>query len=94
MNGDPSRGIVACVVCHGGDLHGVVPAIPSIAGRSPSYIARQLFDFQSGARNGSMGVLMKPIVTNMTNDDFVNITAYLASRPAQAQQPTFTTASN
>jgi cytochrome c553 len=93
-NGDPSRGIVACTVCHGGDLHGVVPAIPGIAGRSPSYIARQLFDFQQGARNGSMGALMKPVVTNMTNEDFVNITAYLASRPAQAQQPTFTTAAN
>lgn len=89
-NGDPSRGIVACTVCHGGDLHGIVPAIPSIAARSPSYIARQLFDFQSGAHNGSMGALMKPIVTNMTAEDFINISAYLASRPAQAQQPTFT----
>jgi cytochrome c553 len=93
-NGDPSRGIIACTVCHGGDLHGIQPNIPGIAGRSPSYIARQLFDFQSGARNGSMGTLMKPVVTNMTNEDFVNITAYLASRPAQAQQPTFTTAAN
>jgi cytochrome c553 len=93
-NGDPSRGIVACTVCHGGDLHGIQPNIPSIASRSPSYIARQLFDFQSGARNGSMGALMKPIVTNMTNEDFVNIAAYLAGRPAQAQTPTFTTASN
>jgi cytochrome c553 len=93
-NGDAARGIVACTVCHGGDLHGIAPNIPGIAARSPSYIARQLFDFQSGARNGSMGQLMKPIVTNMTNEDFVNISAYLASRPAQAQQPTFTTASN
>jgi cytochrome c553 len=41
-----------------------------------------------------MGALMKPVVTNMTNEDFVNITAYLASRPAQAERPTFTTASN
>lgn len=94
MNGDPARGIIACTVCHGGDLHGIQPNIPSIAARSPSYIARQLFDFQAGARNGPMGALMKPVVTNMTNEDFVNISAYLASRPAQAQTPTFTTASN
>ena len=78
MNGDPARGIIACTVCHGGDLHGIQPNIPSIAARSPSYIARQLFDFQSGARNGPMGALMKPVVTNMTNEDFVNISAYLA----------------
>lgn len=94
MNGDPARGIIACTVCHGGDLHGIEPAIPSIAARSPSYMARQLFDFQQGTRNGPMGALMKPVVTNMTNEDFVNITAYLASRPAQAERPTFTTASN
>jgi len=94
QNGDPARGIIACTVCHGGDLHGIEPNIPSIAARSPSYMARQLFDFQQGARNGSMGRLMKPVVANMTNEDFVNITAYLASLPAQAQQPTFTTASN
>jgi cytochrome c553 len=94
QNGDPARGIVACTLCHGGDLHGIEPNIPSIAARSPSYIARQLFDFQAGARNGSMGRLMKPVVANMTNADFVNISAYLASLPAQAQQPTFTTASN
>ena len=93
-NGDPSRGIIACTVCHGGDLHGINPAIPGIAGRSPSYIARQLFDFQQGARNGSMGMLMKPVVTNMTAEDFVNISAYVASRPAAAQQPTFSTAAN
>ena len=93
-NGDAARGIIACTVCHGGDLHGIQPNIPSIAARSPSYIARQLFDFQNGARNGPMGALMKPVVTNMTNEDFVNISAYLASRPAQAQQPTFSTASN
>ena len=94
QNGDPARGIIACTVCHGGDLHGIEPNIPSIAARSPSYMARQLFDFQQGTRNGSMGRLMKPVVANMTNEDFVNVTAYLASLPAQAQQPTFTTASN
>jgi cytochrome c553 len=41
-----------------------------------------------------MGALMKPVVTNMTAEDFINISAYVASRPAAAQQPTFSTASN
>ena len=37
-------------------------AIPGIAGRSPSYLMRQLHDFQTGARAGTGGDLMTPIV--------------------------------
>ena len=68
-----------CGVCHGPDLRGV-GSIPGIAGRSPSYLARQLYDFQSGTRNGELAPLMKPVVANLTNDDFVNILAYVSSR--------------
>ena len=38
--------------CHGLDLRGLGP-IPRLAGRSPSYIARQLYDIQHGNRAGS-----------------------------------------
>ena len=34
-----------CAVCHGADLKGLGP-VPGIAGRSPSYTVRQLFDTQ------------------------------------------------
>jgi cytochrome c553 len=34
---------VACAICHGQDLRGLGP-IPGLAGRSPSYIVRQLYD--------------------------------------------------
>ena len=81
---------MACAMCHGAELHGV-GSIPDIAARSPSYIARQLFSYQAGTRNGEMASLMKPVVANLTNEDFVNITAYLASLPAQAETPTFNT---
>jgi cytochrome c553 len=69
---------IACTTCHGPNLKGV-GAIPSIAGRSPSQMARQLIDFQTGARNGAMGAMMKQPVAKLTNDDIVAITAYLAS---------------
>jgi cytochrome c553 len=74
---------IACTVCHGDDLNGV-GSVPPIAARSPSYIARQLYDFQQGARHGDMADLMKKVAANLTNDDMVNITAYLASLPAPA----------
>ena len=68
-----------CSVCHGANLEGLGP-VPTLAGRSPSYMARQLFDFQTGARHGLWSDLMKPVVAKMTNDDLVNITAYMASK--------------
>ena len=69
----------ACAICHGPDLKGLGP-VPPIAGRSPGYLARQLYDFQTGARNGAWAALMKPVVTGLSNDDLVAITAYLASQ--------------
>jgi cytochrome c553 len=68
----------ACAVCHGTDLRGIGP-VPSIAGRSPSQMARQIWDMQHGARNGVWTELMKPVVAKLTEEDLVSITAYLAS---------------
>jgi cytochrome c553 len=69
-----------CSVCHGQDLKGLGP-VPGIAGRSPSYTVRQLFDTQRGTRKGVWADLMKPVVANLTNDDMLAIAAYTASRP-------------
>jgi cytochrome c553 len=71
---------VACAFCHGADLMGVGP-VPGIAGRSPSYLARQMYDMQAGARRGEWAELMKPVVAKLTDEDLVNISAYVASRP-------------
>jgi cytochrome c553 len=68
-----------CAVCHGADLTGLGP-VPGIAGRSPSYLMRQMVDMQQGARHGVWTDLMKPVLTNLTEDDLLNISAYAASR--------------
>jgi len=68
-----------CAVCHGADLKGLGP-VPGIAGRSPSYTARQLYDMQQGTRKGVWSDLMKPVVANLTNDDILALAAYTASR--------------
>ena len=74
---------VACGTCHGADLRGMGP-IPGLAGRSPSYLVRQMYDMQTGNRKGSWGELMKPVVANLTAEDLVAIAAYAASRPMPA----------
>jgi cytochrome c553 len=76
-----------CRVCHGADLQGVGP-VPGIAGRSPSYLARQMFDMQAGARRGEWADLMKPIVAKLTEEDLVNIVAYVSSRVPMAATST------
>jgi cytochrome c553 len=69
---------VQCSICHGADLKGLGP-VPGIAGRSPSYTARQLYDMQHGARNGVWTDLMKPVVAKLTDDDVISLAAYTAS---------------
>jgi cytochrome c553 len=68
----------ACAVCHGADLKGVGP-VPGIAGRSPSYLVRQLYDYQTGARDSEWAQLMKPVAAKLTDEDFINLSAYIAS---------------
>jgi cytochrome c553 len=69
---------LACGTCHGANLQGA-GKVPGIAGRSPSYLARQMYDMQAGTRQGAASKLMKPVVAKLTEEDFVNITAYVAS---------------
>lgn len=68
----------ACGMCHGADLKGMGP-VPGLAGRSPSYLARQLYDMQNGFRTGEWTDLMKPVVAKLTEEDLVDIVAYTAS---------------
>lgn len=70
---------VACGTCHGPDLKGLGP-VPPLAGRSPSYTVRQLFDLQQGVRKGPWSALMKSAVEKLTVDDMIAIAAYTASR--------------
>lgn len=68
-----------CGVCHGENLTGLGP-VPGIAGRSPSYLMRQMTDMQQGARHGVWSELMKPVLSNLTESDLMDIAAYASSR--------------
>jgi len=81
----------SCSTCHGANLEGIGP-VPALAGRSPSYTMRQLFDMKTGARRGPWSELMKPIVTSMSVQDLAAVAAFAASTPAPAARPSTTTA--
>jgi len=69
---------VGCAKCHGPGLRGS-GSVPPLAGRSPSYIVRQLFDFHNGARTSALALQMRKPVAKLTLDDMIAIAAYTAS---------------
>jgi cytochrome c553 len=71
-------GKTPCSKCHGASLRGD-GNVPPITGRSPSYVVRQLFDIQSGARSGAASLQMRRQVGKLSIDDMIAIAAYLAS---------------
>lgn len=83
-------GATACAACHGSGLHGnagVMGGVPWIAGRSPVYVYRQLWDFKHGARNGPADAPMKGVAANLTDDQMIDIAAYLGTlRPEGTPQ--------
>ena len=74
-SGDPT---FQCATCHGPGLKGD-GVVPTIAGRSPTYMFRQLYDFKSGARKGANSAIMKAVVEKLGMDDMIALVAYSAS---------------
>jgi len=85
--GIPQKGIAPCMSCHGTDGAGIAPtAYPRIAGMNAGYIARQLKNFRTGARNNPV---MMPMAKNLSDKDIEAVSAYYAAMPipAPAAQP-------
>ncbi len=70
---------IPCGKCHGADLLGL-GIVPGIAGRSPSYLMRQLFDIKHGTRAGAGSGLMTAVVGKLSEDDLVALVAFASSR--------------
>lgn len=73
-------GAAPCGTCHGSDMRGR-GEVPPLAGRSSSYLARQLYDIQYGTRRGPAVAPMLPEVAHMKAADRIAIVAYLTSLP-------------
>jgi cytochrome c553 len=71
-------GMAPCAACHGPKLEGSSIA-PPLAGGSPTYIYRQLYDIQHALRTGPAVALMQPEVAHLTPQDRIDLAAYLAS---------------
>ena len=73
----------ACASCHGPSLLGLGP-VPPIAGRSPSYLLRQLLAFRTGARATATSAPMQAVASSLSRDEMIAVAAYAGSlRPSR-----------
>ena len=73
-------GAPACIDCHGPDLRGA-GLVPPLAGRSPTYVLRQLVAFRTGARDTPAAGPMQPVVAQLGVDEMIALAAYVGSVP-------------
>jgi len=75
VEGDASKGLIACQMCHGPDGHGQGP-IPRLAGQHADYVKVQLQFIKSGLRSVDQ---MQALLANLTDTDFADVAAYVQS---------------
>jgi cytochrome c553 len=68
----------ACTSCHGPKLRGV-GLVPPIAGRSPSYMLRQLLGFAAGSRATPEAAPMRAVAAALRLEDMIAAAAYAGS---------------
>ena len=77
-HGVPGAKNSACTSCHGSKLRGAGRA-PPIAGRSPSYLLRQLMGFAAGSRSTKDAAPMRAVAGALTVKDMIAAAAYAGS---------------
>lgn len=83
--GDPGAALYTakgCAACHGADgKTPIMSTYPKVAGLPGQYIANQMTDIKSGARNNGQTVVMKGIMAAVSDEDIKAISAWLATQP-------------
>jgi cytochrome c553 len=76
--GDLTRGIPACMACHGPTGKGNGPAkFPALRGQHSVYVVKQLTDYASGTRTTGPNGIMQTIAKRLSPDDMRNLASYL-----------------
>jgi cytochrome c553 len=75
-----------CASCHGADYSKPVdPSYPKLAGQHADYLAHALTAYKRGGdkANGRSNPIMSGMVQPLSDQDMIDIGAYLASLPSQ-----------
>ncbi|QSX37373.1 c-type cytochrome [Shewanella sedimentimangrovi] len=77
--GDMSRGVTACMACHGPDGKGAdLAGFPSLTGQHANYIKIQLTKFRTKARANDLNGMMQDIAGKLTDADIEALSKYIA----------------
>lgn len=66
-----------CVACHGADGNSMVPTYPKLAGQGAGYLLKQLHDFKSGQRKGTV---MNGFAATLSDADMRNLAAFFSEQ--------------
>ena len=80
FGGDSSRGITACIACHGVSGKGMATAgFPTLANQSVEYLTAQLTSFKSGERNNDRNSMMRNVAKRLKTKDIEALAQFMSS---------------
>ncbi|AQS35355.1 cytochrome c553 [Shewanella psychrophila] len=78
--GDVTRGITACIACHGPEGAGTeLAGFPDIGGQHANYLKIQLNKFSDTNRNNDLNGMMQDIANKLNSDDIEALSKYISS---------------
>jgi cytochrome c553 len=79
--GDATRGVVACITCHGPKGQSAVPTWPKLSAQHAAYTVKQLKSYKDGSR---VNAIMMGMSMPLNDQDMINIATYLSQQaPSQ-----------
>ena len=80
-SGDTSRGVVACITCHGPKGQSAVSTWPKLSAQHAAYTVKQLKSYKDGTR---VNAIMMGMAMPLNEQDMINIATYLSQQaPSQ-----------
>jgi cytochrome c553 len=73
--------VSACQSCHGYNGRGAAPIFPVIGQQKYTYLVAQLTAWREATRTNDPYAMMRKMAKNLTDEDIVNVAAYLSSAP-------------
>ena len=76
--GDKSKGLAACMACHGPSGAGNPGAkFPALSGQNVDYTVKTLKDFRTETRDNDPGKMMRDVAAKMSDKDIAAVAAYI-----------------
>ena len=76
--GDKSKGLAACMACHGPSGAGNPGAkFPALSGQNVKYVVNTLKDFRTETRTNDLNKMMRDIAAKMSDKDIEAVAAYI-----------------